>query len=217
MRDVNVHQRSWLRHSARDSPEGRALQSFCATHGLLEIVGKPTRGAHLLDVCLTDLDGRASAKVVAGISDHDAVTVKLRLSMPRNDEVRRVVHEYRRANWSGLKAYFSDVEWFRALPSSDPEKATAVMPSIILDGVRRFIPCRQIVECKGQHPWFNDHCRRLVAERDAAFGGPSFDCRRDACSKGILEAYDAHIGRVRSSVQRLKLSSRAWWKLANSL
>ena len=44
--DLNVHQVQWLRHSSHNSPEGHALQAFCADYGFSEHVRQPTRGKH---------------------------------------------------------------------------------------------------------------------------------------------------------------------------
>ena len=51
--DLNVHNEAWLKYSTGTTPEGRALQHFCAEHGLEEKVKKPTRGENLLDLVLT--------------------------------------------------------------------------------------------------------------------------------------------------------------------
>ena len=54
--DLNVHHIKWLRHSARNSSEGELLRAVCDTYGFRQLVTEPTRGDHLLDLALTDLD-----------------------------------------------------------------------------------------------------------------------------------------------------------------
>ena len=55
--DLNVHNLAWLKHSARNSPEGRALQDLCEEVGLQQLVREPTRGEYLLDLVLSDFEG----------------------------------------------------------------------------------------------------------------------------------------------------------------
>ena len=42
--DFNVHNKSWLRFSYADSPEGTELESVCCALGLRQHVKEPTRG-----------------------------------------------------------------------------------------------------------------------------------------------------------------------------
>ena len=55
--DFNVHQRQWLVHSAKNTPEGKALEDTCRDEGLKQLVREPTREEYLLDLVLSDLDG----------------------------------------------------------------------------------------------------------------------------------------------------------------
>ena len=48
--DLNVHHRSWLRHSARNSAEGAELWRITSACALRQIVRSPTRGEYLLDL-----------------------------------------------------------------------------------------------------------------------------------------------------------------------
>jgi hypothetical protein len=52
------------------------LRRFCEERGLEQIVKKPTRGPHLLDLVLTDLFD-ACATVAPGVADHAIVSIYL--------------------------------------------------------------------------------------------------------------------------------------------
>ena len=54
--DMNVHHRSWLIHSSRNSVKGEALRAFCDGVDLRHIVRVATRGEHLVDLLITDLE-----------------------------------------------------------------------------------------------------------------------------------------------------------------
>ena len=46
--DLNIHHASWLRFSNGESPKGRLLKEVCDSHGLRQLVTRPTRGDYLL-------------------------------------------------------------------------------------------------------------------------------------------------------------------------
>eukprot|EP00973_Karenia_brevis_P079035 10967523-Karenia_brevis.AAC.1 len=86
---MNVHQQSWLRHSsAGNTVEGRALQSATADMHLKQIVKLPTRGANLLDLCLTNAPG-AHSHVLPKIVDHGIVSVELPVTVSETVTVER--------------------------------------------------------------------------------------------------------------------------------
>ena len=63
----------------------------CIELGLRQTVREPTRGANLLDLVLTDLDGIVKIKVLGSLADHRSILCELRLATPhRQILVRRV-------------------------------------------------------------------------------------------------------------------------------
>ena len=48
--DLNVHQKSWLKYSSRDSIRGERLKDISENFGLKQFVDKLTRGEYLLDL-----------------------------------------------------------------------------------------------------------------------------------------------------------------------
>ena len=80
--DLNVHHRKWLRYSTGNTQEGEVLMQTCLELGLRQIVREPTRGANLLDLVLTDLDGLVKTKVLGSLDDHRSVLLELRLATP---------------------------------------------------------------------------------------------------------------------------------------
>ena len=80
--DLNLHSKRWLFHSASNSKEGELMRDLTLKAGLRQIVRGPTRGAHLLDLAVTDIES-ASATVAAQIADHSIVITKLNLTLPR--------------------------------------------------------------------------------------------------------------------------------------
>ena len=75
--DLNLHQRSWLRHSSGDIPLGKEMREKMSRMGLSQIVKEPTRNDHLLDLVLTDCED-VTAAVCGKITDHRLVLTTMR-------------------------------------------------------------------------------------------------------------------------------------------
>ncbi len=88
--DLNVHNKSWLHHSSRDSKEGKALEAACHELGLRQIVSEPTRETNLLDLVMTDIPN-AKATVLPRISDHSLVETVMQFKVPEEHVTEREV------------------------------------------------------------------------------------------------------------------------------
>ena len=100
--DLNVHSIRWLRHSSRETAEGTQLAGLCDDLGIKQMVREPTRGRHLLDLALTDMEG-LQVRVVPGISGHQIVTTRLRMPVPTSTVISRTVWDYNRGDWDSFK------------------------------------------------------------------------------------------------------------------
>ena len=70
--DLNIHHRSWLRHSREDTTKGRRLKEICDCHDIKQMMTGPTRGDYLLDLALAS---HADLKIRIGpkIADHASI------------------------------------------------------------------------------------------------------------------------------------------------
>ena len=82
--DLNVHHIRWLHFSSHTSVEGSLLWRFCTDHGFRQTVGAPTRGNHLLDLVLTDMDEVTDSCVLLTIADHCLVRSYIELQVPES-------------------------------------------------------------------------------------------------------------------------------------
>ena len=218
MGDLNVHNRPWLRFSSRDSVEGNELEAICSDHGLRQLVTKPTRGPYLLDLVLSDLPAGVRCRVVRGIhaNDHDGVLTFVNLEIAANEPVERLVYEFRKADWAGLKHKLLEIDWRPILAKCGDEAASELVERI-LAAVEVAIPSKVILDKVCAHPWLNDTCRLALARKREAFGTSSFQQRRDECSRTYLEAFASYVAKTRDELKGLPPSSRGWWRLSNSL
>ena len=80
----------------KNTPEGKALQRTCEELGLRQQVREPTRkeettgNEYLLDLVLTDLED-VKCTVEAGVADHKLVVATLKLAVPVEETVQRIV------------------------------------------------------------------------------------------------------------------------------
>lgn len=190
---INARANSWPRFSNRTSPEGRELHMFCRERGLEEKVGSPTRNDHLLDLVLTDLDDSISARVIPGISDHEAVFIDFNFPLPEAIDVERTVFQYSKARWEDMRAHLASVDWFLVIRSGEVDASAERLTSEILHAIKRFIPQKIIQDRRGSHPWLDDVCRCAIRAKRLARGSSNYVARRNACSEVLRSAYNSFV------------------------
>ena len=79
--DINVHHKTWLRRSARNSAEGEELHKFALDAGMQQLVRGATRNQYLLDLVISDVEG-LRCEVLSKIADHALVLARMNLPVP---------------------------------------------------------------------------------------------------------------------------------------
>ena len=213
MGDCNVHHQRWLKYSSSTTPEGRALYDFCCYYDFEQRVKKPTRGANLLDLVLTDLHGCVTCKVHPKLADHSLVEATLELQVPTTAEVERECWNFAKADWKGLNELFASTNWVTFFDTADVDVLTERFTEYVLSAARSYIPVRMQKLKKSTHPWLNERCEELVRAKRAAEGTEESAAKLEACSKGMLEEFQKYTARVRDKLKTLPRSSKQWWKL----
>ena len=215
--DFNVHEASWLHYSDGSSKEGQALQAFSNISGLVEKVGAPTRGDYLLDLVLSDMGSDLKCKVVAGVSDHDAVVGTVAFGVPVIHEIEREYFDYKHAPWEIIRKDLEDSQWDELFETVSCDDVARLFEEKIIDTMRLHIRSRKSREKISTHPWLNDRCRLAIASKLAAKGTEQEVVERDRCSQALREEFEAHIVRTKRELGDLPTSSKKWWKLSNAL
>ena len=76
------------------------------------MVNKPTRGNNILDLILANKPELLfDINVCEGLanSDHDAIEFGLKVKISRRKCSRRLIYDYKAANWKGLKDDFANI------------------------------------------------------------------------------------------------------------
>ena len=217
MGDFNAHEERWLRFSDGTTKEGQALHTFANICGLVEKVGAPTRGNHLVDLVLSDLGSELRCKVIDGVSDHNAVLGTVAFGVPQFHEIQREYFDYKRAPWDKIREDLETTRCDEIFETRDCDDAARYFEERITEIIRRRIPCRKSREKISTHPWLNDRCRDAIAAKLAAKNTDSEEIARDRCSQVLRQEYDAHVFRMKTELQNLPSSSKKLWKLSSAL
>lgn len=148
--DLNCHNLSSLSFSSHSSAEGTFLSNICQNNGLKQLVKSPTRGSYLLDLVLSDLSVNSHVEVFSRqISDHSSVFATFSLPLEKSIRNERLVWEYEKTNWLGLRVFFSEVDW-SFLDFSTPDSGTRRLREFFFSAMEFFIP-RKLVSVWKMH------------------------------------------------------------------
>lgn len=214
--DMNAHNKKWLRFSSHNSAEGTALCNSARTLGLVEMVKSPTRGPHLLDLCLTDMVSNVQCSVIPGVADHNMVLTEVDFGIQVGTERAREVWDFNQANWIGLNTRLATIDW-SCLETMHPDDGAEHFTNTVIREAKCFIPVRTKVERTNTHPWINERCLALVAAKHAAMGTPQLATATAECSDGLLAEYQMFVARTRERLRCLARGSKKWWRLSSKL
>ena len=137
--DLNVHHKSWLRFSSRDSSRGKLLKEVCSSYGLVQLVDQSTRGEYLLDLVLCDSPATVQVQVRSKIADHNCILVKVPDVVETRTFEPRVVWKLDDANWGAIETHLRDFDW-RVLREGTVDDALDVFESTLRQQMLEHIP-----------------------------------------------------------------------------
>ena len=213
--DLNAHNRQWLKHSSHNSTEGRALQDACDDIGLRQIVTKPTREDHLLDLVLTNIPG-VRTKVLPSIADHKLVVAELPFKVPEQAVISRTVWRYAKADWVRMRSELKESDW-NCMIAMDPDTASIYLANRISDVAELCVPKKQVREKKSTHPWLTNEVEDLVEAKRAAEGTPNEREAAEACSAGTLKQYMEFTKDSARKLSEIPAGSKGWWSKTRRL
>ena len=186
---MNVHNKFWLELSSGITPEGKELHSINSRMGLMEKVRKPTRGAHLLDLFLTDIVSGITCRVLPRIGDHHSVVLRLSFKVTYQEAHARTHWQYNKANWHRMCKLLSSTDWGTFFFDLGATDAAQKFTTFLSEYVAKFIPKQEVMIHKQSHPWLDDNCVQLIQAKHRAEGSPQYIEMSRACSKGLLQQY----------------------------
>jgi hypothetical protein len=204
--DLNLHSKRWLHHSASNSKEGELMRDLCSKAGLRQIVRGPTRGEHLLDLAITDVES-ACATVAAKIADHSTVITKMNWTLPRTASHSRKVWSYLKADWDSLKDDLDKTDC-SYMTGQDASQAARHITKMIFGAASKHIPQRMLHSKKSSHPWLTDDLAQIVAEKRAAEGTPAYEDAVKACSAAIMGGYNNYVAGAKEKLRDSRMGDQ---------
>ena len=236
--DFNVHNAEWLTHSKGSDRAGIEAESFAIINDLSQLINSPTRipdrssdFANTLDLFLTSkpiIYRPAIVSAPIGSSDHCLITLT-HSSNPFDQapQQKQKLWNYSKADWFGLRGFYSDFPWHEFAFSADPSSSALAISDIILLGMNIFIPFTVKSGTSSSPSWFDHQCATAIQEKNHLFqawlSSPSSVTRqayvtaRNNCSALIDRTKNSFISRMATKLTSCPAGGRSFWSLAKSV
>ena len=185
---------------------------------------EPTRGLNPLDLIMTDLPGDATVNTLAplGNSDHACVLADFHVSTAEEPPVTRTVWRYQRADWDRLRHFFRTTDW-QSTVSDDPDAMCMHLTQNILEGMRRYIPSKQLCMKPSNPSWWTPECteavaqkqrawRRLCADRSSAQLQARYNVAKHSANHCLATAKQAFTASLAQKLASGCMASGEWWR-----
>jgi Reverse transcriptase (RNA-dependent DNA polymerase)/Endonuclease-reverse transcriptase len=154
------------------APAPEFLDEF-SDMALTQKIKDPTRTTKrtekTIDLFLTDVPSLVtSAKVVPGVSDHDALLATLSVSSVRPSSAPREVYNFDKADWKGLNGALA-VRLRPVLQEGDLNLAWEQWKATVFECADQFVPKKRIGGRKSRLPWLDAGLKQLISIKDALF------------------------------------------------
>ena len=216
-----------LKTGASNVGEHERLVEIMFDHGLTQHICDVTRvdpyhgTENTLDLLFTNRPGSViAARVVPGVSDHDAPVVEMDLKPIRVFKKPHDVPQYKSADWAGFSDFISEElgksspDWtINAPPDADVNQIWKKFQDIITRGIRKFIPHRT-TRARLDLPYITPDIRRLIRRRDRLYN-KVVKARHNVSMHGRASALKARYKALKRDVQqRIR---RSYWRHVASL
>ena len=198
--DLNVHNESWL-CSTKTTTAGEYKAELSAFHGLHQHVTQLTRGENTLDLILSDFSETSVEVNVLdpiGASDHATIVATFDATPLREPPTKRRVWRYAQADWGRLRHFYSTANWNI---SEDPEASCRSVTAVVMEGMNRFIPRKELSTKPTDPSWWTPECSAATQAKNYAWNRLR---RHPTCHQQIID-YNA---KVRASANCLLSQSR---------
>ena len=121
--DFNVHHKDWLTYFGGTDRPGELCYNFSISNDLTQMVNFPTRipdcdshSTTLLDLFISSYPSICSTMAFPPLGNSDHVVVSVSIDFPTTNSQQdapfhRIVYDYSRADWDGLRDYLRDIPW----------------------------------------------------------------------------------------------------------
>ena len=151
----------------------KATEIFETLH-MEQLIKEPTHitenSQTLIDIVATNCyDLINSSKVKSpSLSNHCDLEVTLNLQKPHVNKFKRLIYDYNRADWTGLKDKIKNTDWAEVLGESSIDDQAKNWTSTFIQFVKEYIPNKIITTRPLEKPYYSDKINRLRRRRQRA-------------------------------------------------
>ena len=133
---------------------------------LWQLIDFPTRKENILNLLLTNVPENISGYDNVFNSDHKLINFQINLQVvKRVKPSKRIVYNYKRANWPTLKPTLINCPWDVCFDESDVEESLRKWTDMFLSAVNEHIP-KYKVRNNTDLPWVDSELRNLIKQKD---------------------------------------------------
>ena len=194
---------------------GLLLQSICEDAGLRQRVRGPTRGDHLLDLVLSDVED-LSVDVLPAVADHRLVLSKLHLAVPEIIEEDRLVWNFGKADWDAVVDALDEEAW-EDLADENADDGVTRISAAVFSAMKMNISQKRLHRPKSSHPWLTDAAVAEIEKKIEAIGSEDEQRAAELCSAVIVGEYEKYKTRMREKLKEARPGTKYWWQLSRQL
>ena len=121
------------------------------------MVDFPTRGINILDLIITTIPEEVSNVIGFDdtvVTDHKLISFELNLRISRKPKVKRVVYNFKKADWTCLNEALSHIPWDMCFVANDVDQSLSNWCDFFTSAVNTHIP-KSVIKNVHNHPWID--------------------------------------------------------------
>lgn len=156
----------------QDNAESRALNDFCSTFNLTQLINKPTRatenGESLIDVVMTTNEKLIASNdvLMSTISDHNLVYISLKLKKPRIKPCYVTIRSYTNYSADNFLRDLSFAPFHIISLFDDFNDQVDVFNELFLEVLSQHAPVKRVKIRSKPNPFITPEIRQLMRTRD---------------------------------------------------
>ena len=212
----------------QDNAESRALNDFCSTFNLTQLINKPTRatenGESLIDVVMTTNEKLIASNdvLMSTISDHNLVYISLKLKKPRIKPCYVTIRSYTNYSADNFLRDLSYAPFHIISLFDDFNDQVDVFNELFLEVLSQHAPVKRVKIRSKPSPFITPEIRQLMRTRDQwrklagktndPFHWNGYRFFRQEVKREIRVAEKVH---VRTQILDSNGNSNSIWKIIN--
>ena len=194
---------------------GNMFKLFVEANNLHSHINEPTRITERSATCLDRIVSNIphyveTAQVLDPLlhNDHCYVGITLRFSIPKSQSYSRLMWDYSRADYEGLREHIRSIDWNMICENfTDIDFAANQWSTTVLEAAKTFIPHTMVTIRPRDKPWYNNELRRCK-RRVERLHKLAKRVRNDRAWATFRKTRNDYIQKCRDSEKRYEMNRR---------